>query len=81
LESAWAEPFTFDVEDAVEEPTACRKRDALHVAMENPQESGTFHGKTRNSTAKEHGSLHWLMIFYVLNCKSILLCGCFPFYL
>ena len=58
MESAWAEPFTFDVEDAAEEPTMCRKSDAQRAATENPQKSGAFRGKTRNLLAKEHASLH-----------------------
>jgi len=58
LESAWAEPFTFDVEDAAEELTTCRKSVAQRVATENPQILGTFRGKTRNLLAKEHGSLY-----------------------
>jgi len=58
LESAWAKPFTFDVEDAAEEPTTCRKNAARHVATENPQKSDAIRGKTRNAQAKEHASLY-----------------------
>jgi hypothetical protein len=53
LESAWAKPFIFDVEDAAEEPTTCRGNVAQHVAMANPQKLGAIRGKTRKSPAKE----------------------------
>ena len=56
MESAWVEPFTFDVEDAAEEPTTSKKSDAQLVAMENPQKSGSIRGKTRNPMAKEYAS-------------------------
>jgi hypothetical protein len=58
LESAWAEPFTFDVGDAAEEPTTCRKNVARHVATENQQKLGAIRGRTRNSPAKEYASSH-----------------------
>jgi hypothetical protein len=56
LENAWAKPSTFDVEDAAEEPTMCRKKDALRVAMAIPQKLGAIRGKTRKSLAKEPDS-------------------------
>ena len=56
MENAWAEPFTFDVEDAAEEPTTYRKSVAQRVAMESPQKSGSIRGKTRNPMAKEYAS-------------------------
>jgi len=56
LESAWAEPYIFDVEDAAEEPTTCRKSDAQRVATENPQKLGAIRGKTRNLLAKEYAN-------------------------
>ncbi len=56
MENAWAKPCTFDVEDAVEELTTCRKNTAQHVATENLQRLGIICGRTRKSLAKEHAS-------------------------
>ncbi len=56
MESVWAKPFTFDVEDAAEEPTTCRRNAVQHVVTENPQKSGAILGKTRKLLAKEHVS-------------------------
>lgn len=53
MESAWAKPFIFDVEDAAEEPTTCTKNAVPHVATENPQRLGAIRGKTRKLLAKE----------------------------
>lgn len=71
MESAWAEPFIFDVEDAAEEPTACRKSDAQRVATVNPQKSGAIRGRIRNLLAKEYASPHQFKISSALNFKLI----------
>jgi len=63
LESAWAEPFIFDVEDAAEEPT--------RVATVNPQKSGAIRGRIRNLLAKEYASPHQFKISSALNFKLI----------
>ena len=71
MESAWAEPFTFDVEDAAEEPTTCKESDAQRVATENPQKSGAIRGRIRNLLAKEYASLYQFKISSALNFKLI----------
>jgi hypothetical protein len=58
LENGWAKPFTFDVEDVVEELTMCRRSGAQRVVMENPQGSDAILGRTRNLLAKELASIN-----------------------
>lgn len=67
MESAWAGPFIFDVEDAAEEPTVCRKSDAQRVATGSPQKLGTIRGKTRNLLAKEYASPRQLSVSIASN--------------
>jgi hypothetical protein len=57
LENAWAKQSILDAEDAAEEPTTCRKKDAPPAATENPPKSDATHGKTKKSQAKEYANL------------------------
>jgi hypothetical protein len=71
LESAWAKLFTFAVEDAAEEPTTCRKKDAPPAATENPQKSDATHGKTKKSQAKEYAKMDYFSSCYLNKIKGI----------
>jgi hypothetical protein len=60
-ENALAKRFTYAVDAAEEEPTTCQKNGAPHAVMENPQPSGSIHGRLKISTEKEHAKT-WELI-------------------